>query len=68
MEALETDREGVSHPGSYRWMMGSVFMTTPLSVSGYQAVSGGDQQVDQSARGFTAVQGAGRQVSDGTQV
>lgn len=58
----------VSRPGSDRWVMGSVFMTTSLSVSGYQAVSGGNQQVDQSAWGFAAVQGAGCQVSDGTQV
>lgn len=44
------------------------FLTTSLSVSGYQAVSGGNQQVDQSAWGLTAVQGVGRQVSHGTQV
>lgn len=39
-----------------------------LSVSGYQAVSGGNQQVDQSAWSVPAVQGIGRQVPHGSQV
>lgn len=44
------------------------FVTTSLSVSGYQAVSGGNHQVDQSAWSVTVVQGIGRQVPHGPQV
>lgn len=44
------------------------FVTTSVSVSGYQAVSGGNQQVDQSAWSVTAVPGIGRQVPHGSQV
>lgn len=44
------------------------FLTTSVCVSGYQAVSGGNQQVDQSAWSVSAVQGIGRQVPHGSQV
>lgn len=44
------------------------FLTTAVCVSGYQAVSGGNQQVDQSAWSVSAVQGIGRQVPHGSQV
>lgn len=39
-----------------------------VSVSGYEAVSGGNQHVDQSAWSVTTVQGIGRQVPHGSQV
>lgn len=45
-----------------------IYVTAIWSVSGYQAVSGGNQQVDQSAWSVTIVLGAGRQVPHGPQV
>lgn len=50
--------------------MGELKLTDVLSVSfpGHQAVSRGNQQVDQSAWSVSVVQGTGRQVSHGSQV
>lgn len=39
-----------------------------VCIAGYQAVPGGDHQVDQSAWSVSTVQGAGRQVPHGSQV
>lgn len=43
-------------------------MVTHVSVSGYEAVSGGNQHVDQSAWSVATVQGIGSQVPHGSQV
>lgn len=51
------------------WIVGALCSWRHVSsVSGDQAVSGGNQQVDQSARGLAAVQGTGRQVPHGSKV